>query len=630
MKRYHIFRGDKTTAGGTVISGNPACKLEGRPVACEGDKVECPACGTVGVIVCTGPHRHAYVDKAQCALEGDQCQCQCSPAPILIANQTSISYDFGPSSAPLVGMGKMGAGRYRAAATRSSTPGVVSPTRETAPPAAALGQQLVEEEEEEEPDEGIIVRIGLFFNGTGNNMANAELTADCQPSDVGYTEQQAREISAYCVQEGFDAAGGVPDSSYGNASSNVARLYDLYVDEATTQLSEDASEASVKVYLEGIGTSSGQPDSLYGQGLGIGATGAAARVEQAPPLVVEKLRQLRRNNPGLVVRRIEFDLFGFSRGAAAARHCANELLKGARSRFARVIPVGSSGLAEGFNWRHGQDFIINFIGLFDTVPGISNPLLGDFTPHDGHNPGLNLRLAPGCAKKIVQLVAQHEFRHNFSVMLSDHDIRVPGAHSDLGGGYPPAIRETVLLTRPEHSEIPYEQKARESQAWRTAKRQVEAHLPPYGNAFTQPGQPLSVQPWAIALPYNPHQDARRLKRVYAAVVSKRVVRGALSLVYLRVMRKLAVRAGVPFGSIKEKPKLALPAELKPISRKLTAYALGEAPNTLTEAEMDLLRRYYIHLSANWNAARGKNNSDLSVLFINRPASRGRRAEYPNE
>jgi len=626
MRRYQVTRGAKTTAGGTVISGDPSVSLMGQPVAREGDQVECPACGTVGVIVCTGPHLDAHASKAQCALEGDLCQCQCSPAPTLIANQAIMFQAFGSSPAPSVIMGNLGEGRSQHARAGSSAPGRAPPTEVAAPSAEAL----VEEEEEEEPGEGIVVRIGLFFDGTGNNMANAELTADCQASDVGYTEQQAREISAYCAHEGFDGAGGVPDSSYGNTSSNVARLYDLYGDEATTQLSENASEASVKVYLEGIGTSSGQPDSLYGQGLGIGATGALARVEQAPALVVEKLRRLRGNNPGLVVRRLEFDLFGFSRGAAGARHCANELLKGTKSGLAKALPPGSPLFAPGFRWRHGQDFLINFIGLFDTVPGISNPLLGDFTPHDGRNPGLNLRLAPGSARKIVQLVAQHEFRHNFSVVLSDHDIRVPGAHSDLGGGYPPAIKETVLLTRPEYSEVPYEQPARESQAWRTAKRQLDAHMPPYGNAFTQPGQPLSVQPWAIALPYNPHQDAHRLKRVYAAVVSKRVVRGQLSLVYLRIMRKLAVRAGVPFGSIKDKPKLALPGELKPISRKLMAYALGDAPNTLTEAEMDLLRRYYIHMSANWNAARGKNNSDLPVLFINRPASGGRRAEFPNE
>ena len=58
------------------------------------------------------------------------------------------------------------------------------------------------------------------------------------------------------------------------------------------------------------------------------------------------------------------------RGAAAARHCANDLLKGANSLLARSLPVGSPLLAAGFAWRHRSDFVLNFIGLFDTVAGI--------------------------------------------------------------------------------------------------------------------------------------------------------------------------------------------------------------------------------------------------------------------
>jgi type VI secretion system secreted protein VgrG len=51
---------------------------------------------------------------------------------------------------------------------------------------------------------------------------------------------------------------------------------------------------------------------------------------------------------------------------------------------------------------------------------------------------------------------------------------------------------------------------------------------------------------------------------------------------------------------------------------------------LTAEEYSLLRRSYIHLSANWNAAKGWNNSDLDVVFINRPAANNQRAEHPNE
>jgi type VI secretion system secreted protein VgrG len=110
------------------------------------------------------------------------------------------------------------------------------------------------------------------------------------------------------------------------------------------------------------------------------------------------------------------------------------------------------------------------------------------------------------------------------------------------------------------------------------------------------------------------------------------VRGELSLVYLRIMRELAVKHDVPFEPIEEHdPKLALPAELKPIAEKLQAFALGDSPNAgLTLAEEALLRCRYIHLSAHWNAAKGKNNSALDIVFINRPTDNKQCVVHPNE
>ncbi|MGP5356529.1 PAAR domain-containing protein, partial [Pseudomonas helleri] len=106
---------------------------------------------------------------------------------------------------------------------------------------------------------------------------------------------------------------------------------------------------------------------------GQGSTGIVARVEQAPALILEQIRRLQDNNPGLIIWRIVFDLFGFSRGAAAARHCANDLVKGADSLLAKALPAGSPLLVASFKWRHRTDFNLNFIGLFDTVPGVVAP-----------------------------------------------------------------------------------------------------------------------------------------------------------------------------------------------------------------------------------------------------------------
>lgn len=88
QRRYHIRDGAKTTAGGTVRASVTWYKIDGAPVACEGDPVDCPACGTTGVIQCVMPRIPDRVNNKEVALSDDLCICQCSPPPTLIADQT--------------------------------------------------------------------------------------------------------------------------------------------------------------------------------------------------------------------------------------------------------------------------------------------------------------------------------------------------------------------------------------------------------------------------------------------------------------------------------------------------------------------------------------------------------------
>lgn len=98
------------------------------------------------------------------------------------------------------------------------------------------------------------------------------------------------------------------------------------------------------------------------------------------------------------------------------------------------------------------------------------------------------------------------------------------------------------------------------------------------------------------------------------------------------MRELAVQNGVPFLQIPEEdPRLALPVELIPIYEKLMEYAQGRRKTPgLTSREEELLFQRYIHLSDNWNAAKNLNNSDLNIVFINRPDQYSVRTVHPNE
>ncbi|WP_256254617.1 T6SS phospholipase effector Tle1-like catalytic domain-containing protein, partial [Pseudomonas agarici] len=496
----------------------------------------------------------------------------------------------------------------------------------TAKPGMPIREPILEEEEEEEELEqsGIVLHLGLFFDGTGNNQGNSAIGEGCRASDLGMDRETAVMIRQLCTTYGFDASGVPPDNSYGNATSNVALLHDLYPDQADVQLPNRVEQAHIKVYVEGIGTSSGQSDSLYTQGSGQGDTGVVARVEQSPALVLQQLRRFRENNPSLKIRRLEVDLFGFSRGAAAARHCANDLLKGADSLLARALPVGSPLLGADFAWRAGSDVILNFIGLFDTVAGIVAPLSNDFSPHNALNPGVNLRLAPGSARQVVQLVANDEHRHNFSLTRTDTDLFVPGCHSDVGGGYLPLATENLLLSKPDSSFSPPQEPNEHSEAYRRTQQRLERSQDHWQHYIPHEG--LSIVTWDTGTEHQ-RRDTPAQKRVYAAIAGERQVRGELSLVYLRIMRALGVRAGVAFDPVPDTPALALPTELQPIAAKLQAYALHEPFTLLNAEDLALLRRHYIHLSAHWNAAKGWNNSDLEGVFINRPAEGYQRAKY---
>ncbi|MHC8323227.1 type VI secretion system tip protein TssI/VgrG [Pseudomonas sp. GB2N2] len=493
----------------------------------------------------------------------------------------------------------------------------------------------LEEEEEEVEEAGITLRIGVFFDGTGNNKNNSETVAACYAPDANLAEA-AEEVQKYCAIYGYDGDGSSPDNSYGNDVSNIARLYDLYADHSSKPIPADEEKAFLRIYVEGIGTKSNGEDSYHGLITGRGETGVVARVEQTPAKILEQIRLFQEGNPNVVIEKIEFDIFGFSRGAAAARHFANEVLNGEKSVLALALPATSTIFSRSFNWRIKAGVSINFIGLFDTVAAIAKPGFFDFTVANDRNPGVNLRLPDGCAEKIVHLVARDEARENFALnSLGDKDLVLPGVHSDLGGGYLPIAHEKLLLGKPATSTVDESMAATRSTAYLSAEKEAFAW---YGKGVIDvegPRNKIKVAYWERRLPYSKGPARTRIesqKKVFAAASIERPVRGELSLVYLRIMRELAVRHDVPLDIIDANdPKLALPDDLVPIHKKLQAYALGEtAVEGLTLQERALLRSRYIHISASWNAARGFDSSDMSIIFINRPANGGKRVVHPHE
>lgn len=90
LKRYLITLGAPTTAGGKVTSAHHFRKINGAPVAVEGDKVWCGQCNSEGIVVPDGPRLTERVNGKQVALQDDLCMCHCNPPPRLVANQNSV------------------------------------------------------------------------------------------------------------------------------------------------------------------------------------------------------------------------------------------------------------------------------------------------------------------------------------------------------------------------------------------------------------------------------------------------------------------------------------------------------------------------------------------------------------
>ncbi|VXC38775.1 Type IV secretion protein Rhs [Pseudomonas sp. 8Z] len=625
--------------------------MSGKPAARIGDSVACPMCGQTAIV--TGVSS-VIIENMPAATQTQGCGCGSTltgaiipnviigglPAATLGSTGTHGSVVTSGAGTVIIGNSHTPAAftpptpmAISAGAAQALSPAAPSlPQRPGAPQARAWQEHadnaapwsLEEEEEEEELEapaqQGITLRVGVFFDGTGNNASNSEVGAQCRAAALNFSEQESLAIYQRCQDYQLD-----PDSSYGNDVSNIWRLYGLYREDAKPTLENEVPTVFLRAYVTGIGTTTGEKDTLMpGQALGRGATGVVAKVEESFVSLKEALDRFVRENPEAALGTLELDIFGFSRGAAAARHFANQVCKRKQGPLAELLRPEKVKLSAGFNWQ--THVAINFIGLFDTVAAIGG--WDDWgNPADANNGDIELYLAPDCARQVVHLVARDERRRNFAlnrVAAAHREITLPGVHSDLGGGYQPEASERLYMTRPHSSWVSRATAAQNTPAYRNAlsdTQRVRALdlLDPQDTSAS-----LTTQVWEHFLPFAGSRDDQ-MKFVQAAPSIVRRVYGHLSRVYLRVMHALALEAGVPLKNVPTTEDLSLPTELVPINEKLVTWAIS-GNGALDEREERLLRQRYIHLSANWNASVGKGGSVLDVLFINAPVER-ERARY---
>jgi hypothetical protein len=139
------------------------------------------------------------------------------------------------------------------------------------------------------------------------------------------------------------------------------------------------------------------------------------------------------------VEQITLDVFGFSRGAAAARHFVS-LLRNERPLAARLGAPRAK-------------VVIKFVGVFDTVSSYGVGLSFGSSVAE-----LGLALG-GVPQKVVHLTAGDECRENFSLtdisssLGSGYELTLPGVHSDVGGGYGEVEDETRTFSTGERARL---------------------------------------------------------------------------------------------------------------------------------------------------------------------------------
>jgi len=293
-----------------------------------------------------------------------------------------------------------------------------------------FGDYITPEKEDETDD----LTIGIFFDGTNNNKNNTKAKEYYDKRARGEKLTPEEEISAEAYRRyGRDHE----SSSYYNAWSNVARLHDAYPD-------------NYAVYVDGIGTVKEKSDELLGGGFGSGDTGILGKVKEGCKELAKTVRD-QSNTDEIPI--LYLDVFGFSRGAAAARVFLNEI-----SKKAMPLSVNQKNKAGYLGYYLAKNGIkvslikVRFLGLFDTVSSYS--AIASAKPNFDNDkteiPLNNLSKA----NTVMHFIAANEHRNNFSLTKTTvgKEKEFPGVHSDIGGSYNDGV-ETVGIIEKNFKEV---------------------------------------------------------------------------------------------------------------------------------------------------------------------------------
>lgn len=295
----------------------------------------------------------------------------------------------------------------------------------------------------------INVNLNLFFDGTQNNKTNTEARNSYSNNHQAYI-----------------AEGNKNDDSFENDYTNVARGYDAVDPDAENQIA---------VYIEGIGTENLKSDTKFpGVATGMGDTGVAAKVTKGCMDAAIEMSRKKYNEKDIDI--LYVNVYGFSRGAAAARHflyvaskIANysliQRISDKKSKYQIYPDYFFNDRVHQFNLtlentvfldKYGyfgacllhlglkvKQIKFNFVGVYDTVAS-----LGIYHGNDVGELKLN---SIQKAHHVFHLVSDDEYRENFDLSNIDSagirgfEIALPGVHSDIGGSYLNNVEEISVI-----------------------------------------------------------------------------------------------------------------------------------------------------------------------------------------
>ena len=345
-------------------------------------------------------------------------------------------------------------------------------TQETTNMPVIVGQIETIQKPEKTP---VDFTFGVFLDGTLNNMYNTEIRQAFE-NKTGKDATSQKDVKPYNWpnkvfnnQEKYRYSSG---SSYENDLSNPAIIFKNYEEDLTNKI--------FRIYVEGIGSNTApdevgnlntkdyKNDDIPGKALGQGASGIIMRVKKAIKEMMKSLGTI--DSSTEVIRNITIDVFGFSRGAAAARHFVHVVTHGpykpkqslfrGDNEFVHDLQgnnVDSDIYYNKIMPKYGvlgqmlsdadlldeaiTNVIIRFVGIYDTVPHH-----GLVQGNDDKDLGLNNL---GQAEYIVHMIAADEHRANFSLVdissvpkvspesgkKGGLELSFPGVHCDVGGAY---------------------------------------------------------------------------------------------------------------------------------------------------------------------------------------------------